>query len=153
MELHPFDLFLIRGLAGSGKTRLSNLISRGGTFSTDQYFVTPSGEYVFDRTKLADAHQGCVDICSRGMQYGDSPIAIANTFSCRWEMQPYFELAMLYGYNVTVIDLFDGGLTDEELLERNSHGVELDTIRNMRTRWEHDWKVGNPVPPRERGDN
>tara|TARA_Y100000034_G_scaffold99818_1_gene122831 strand:- start:2886 stop:3155 length:270 start_codon:yes stop_codon:yes gene_type:complete len=80
---------------------------------------------------------------------GSPTVVVHNTFSTRWEMEPY--LRMAGGTTVvSVLDLFDGGCTDEELFKRNSHGVPLETITAMRARWEHDWKVGNPLPPWER---
>jgi len=55
-----------------------------------------------------------------------------------------------YGYRVAVVSVFDGGCTDEELAERNEHGVPLEGIVKMRERYEHDWKNGDPLPPWER---
>ena len=49
---------------------------------------------------------------------------------------------------LVVMDLYDGGLTDSELAARNLHGVPEAGINRMRLRWEHDWKAGNPNPPR-----
>jgi hypothetical protein len=65
-------------------------------------------------------------------------------------MEPYLLMASEAGASVFILDLFDGGLTDEQLFERNDHGVPLETIQAMRSRWEHDWKKGNPQPPWER---
>ncbi|KAK3281033.1 hypothetical protein CYMTET_11157 [Cymbomonas tetramitiformis] len=46
--------------------------------------------------------------------------------------------------------LADGGCTDEELVERNGHGVALASIQAMRARYEHDWQSGDTRPPWER---
>ena len=62
-------------------------------------------------------------------------------------MEPYILLAKEFNAEFQVIDLFDGGCTDQELFERNVHDVPLETIVAMRARWEHDWEGGNPTPP------
>ena len=40
---------------------------------------------------------------------------------------------------IAVIDLGEAGLTDEELAERNSHGVPVEAITRMSDRFECDW--------------
>ncbi len=89
------------------------------------------------------------------MFLGEESIIVDNTFVCRWEMQPYLDLAKEHGYEVNVTDLFDGGCdNDQELVERskngNEHNVPLDVIQRMRASYEHDWESGNPLPPWER---
>ena len=65
----------------------------------------------------------------------------------------YLDMAEKEDVPVTVVSLFDNGFTDEELFERNTHGVPLEAIAAMRNRFEHDWLGGNPLPPWERPDN
>ncbi len=65
-------------------------------------------------------------------------------------MEPYLQKAKGHNISVTVLDLFDAGLTDEELAERNLHKVPVDVITRMRDRWEHDWGDANPIAPWER---
>ena len=77
--------------------------------------------------------------------------AVTNTFTCRWELEPYLKMASKHGWQVVVIDLFDGGLTDEELAARGTHGVPAEGIRRMRERYEHCWRTGDPLHPMDRG--
>jgi hypothetical protein len=49
---------------------------------------------------------------------------------------------------VVVVDVFDGGLTDEDLAARNVHGVPLAGIRAMRARWETDLLAAQNNEPR-----
>jgi len=147
-------LLLIRGLPGSGKTTLLNLLtSRFEGFCADDFFMV-EGEYIFDPSKLSQAHALCLRHTRQHLTEECAPVrqaAVHNTFTQRWEMEPYIQLAEETGARLVVIDLFGGGLTDKELAARNGHGVPMEAIARMRARYEHDWKNGNPLPPWERG--
>ena len=111
--------------------------------------------YNFDPSKLSEAHAWCLETTKRLLREADrdvrqQSVVVHNTFCCRWEMEAYLEMAKRRGSQVTVVSVFDGGCTDEELAKRNSHGVPLDAIRRMRERYEHDWKSGDRRPPWER---
>jgi predicted kinase len=145
-------LTLVRGLPGSGK---STLLERWyaahdvDMFAADDFFLDEEGVYNFDPTLLGEAHAQCQSRTRAALENGSSTV-VTNTFSQRWELEPYLALAKELEVTVFVIDLFDSGCTDEELFERNVHGVPLEGIRAMRSRWEHDWKDGDPLPPWER---
>ena len=143
--------YIIRGLPGSGKTTLAKAIS-AFEMAADDYFTSPDGEYKFDPAKLRQAHADCLArfVQALGRGPGFSPVVVHNTFTCRWEMEPYIRAAEERGVEFTIISLYDGGCIDTELEEQNSHGVPLSAIRAMRRRWEMDWKRGNPLPPWER---
>lgn len=156
-------LTLVRGLPGSGKSSLvemmdndddGNLFTSFFAFSADDFFINVLGEYHFDPSKLTQAHAQCqadvLNVLKISVPEVESRILIHNTFSCRWEMEPYIKMAEQFGVRLIVVDLFDGGLTDEQLFARNVHGVPLATIQQMRRRWEHDWKNGDVRPPWER---
>jgi len=146
-------MFLVRGLPGSGKTAVAEYLS-SCAFAADDFFVNEEGVYNYDPSQIKEAHEYCQKRCAECLEackhIADSPVAIHNTFSERWEMEPYFDIAESFNYRYTVIDLYDGGLNDAELAESNTHGVELETICAMRKRWEHNWREGNPTPPWER---
>lgn len=57
-------------------------------------------------------------------------IAVSNTFTQEWEMEPYFELAKKYGYVVftVVVENRHGG--------KNLHNVPEDKIQMMKDRFE-----------------
>ena len=150
-------LVLIRGLSGSGKSTLLNLFNQQintqiDTFvSADDYFYNTKGEYLFVQEYLPNAHLHCQNRVRQEFKEGlCKGIAVHNTFSCRWEMEPYIKMAYEFGAQLIVIDLYDGGCTDEELSQRNIHKAPLETITRMRSRWEHDWSSANPIPPWER---
>lgn len=90
-------LHIIRGLPGSGKTTMAKTLVEKGVidvyFEADQYFEQ-NGVYTFDETKIKLAHEWCqnqvFDALERRLI-----VAVSNTFSQRWEMEPYFEFCRL----------------------------------------------------------
>ncbi len=146
-------LILIRGLSGAGKTTLARRLSRY-IFSADDYFLDEDGYYNFDPKKLPQAHLACQDLVrqelNNRMREHDNPVVVHNTFSQRWEMEPYLQMIGFPENRPTVIDLFDAGFSDSDLSNRNTHQVPVTVIRQMRARWELDWGNGNPTPPWER---
>ncbi len=147
-------LYIIRGLPGSGKNTLGENLADWNdsrldheVFAADDYFVDDDGVYRFDPSKLPEAHAQCQENVKRALRsHWAAVVVVANTFTQRWEMEPYLAMSD----EVTVIDLFDAGLTDEALAARNTHGVPVEAIRAMRARYEHSWKDGDPRPPWER---
>ncbi len=57
-------------------------------------------------------------------------IAVSNTFTQEWEMQPYFDLAAKYGYAVftVIVENRHGGV--------NQHGVPDEVLTKMKDRFE-----------------
>ena len=145
-------LTLVRGISGCGKTSLARQLALGGRrrlLAADDFFVDKDGVYQFNPSDLPDAHAWCSREADLAMQEG-LHVIVHNTFTQRWEMERYLQLAEQHGYRVTIVSLYDGGCTDEELAARNEHGVPLAGISAMRQRYEHDWKNGDRRPPWER---
>jgi predicted kinase len=93
------DLILLRGIPGSGKSTLGDIIlqttqqQNPDVLSADNFFIDEKGNYNFDATKLKEAHNLCQQKCAERMRLEFSKIVIANTFTQEWEMEPYFEMA------------------------------------------------------------
>ncbi len=130
------DLILLRGLPGSGKTTLAELIlqlpsnEKPDVLSADDYFMDDSGKYVFDGTKLKEAHNDCQQRCANKMKLETSRIVVANTFTQEWEMEKYYEMAERYNYrvhSVIVENRHDG---------KNIHGVKESKLKEMKDRFE-----------------
>lgn len=148
-------LFIVRGLPGAGKTTIaSSIVNDIGCdmFAADDYFMV-DGVYNFDRTKIAVAHAECQAWTRSSLMRGAS-VVVHNTFCEGWEATPYVRMAQDAGATIQVINVFDGGCTDEELTARNLHGVPLAGIAAMRARYENDLLAAQAAEPRapwERG--
>ena len=152
------SIVLVRGLPGSGKTTMAKMISAVSPVgrhhapelcAADDYFYNDEGVYTFDPTLLGAAHADCQARAVLAVKNGRS-VVVHNTFTQRWEMEPYIQLAHAHDCRLIVLSVFDGGCDDETLASRNSHGVPLEGIKAMRDRWEFDWKDGDTRPPWER---
>lgn len=152
--LDPFvTLYIIRGLPGSGKSTLAEqLVGRENYFEADMYFTDENGVYRFDPTKLQAAHAWCFSEVQKAMesrytQYKDDeygfqgsylssydPVAVSNTFTQLWEIQPYLDLVKRPEYadwKVCIVEMPNNF--------GNTHGVPTEAIERMRNRWE---KIG-----------
>jgi predicted kinase len=128
------ELFLLRGLPGSGKSTLAKSLG-GIKLEADQYFEDADGNYVFDASKLKNAHNYCQSQCrawmkTDGKQVNADRIVISNTFTQEWEMQSYYDMANEYGYRVysIIVENRHGGV--------NEHGVPTEKLEQMKNRFE-----------------
>ena len=126
-------LYIVRGIPGSGKSTFAKSLG-GSHFETDMFFMV-DGEYKFDFTKLKEAHKWCQDRVGNAMILNitanlNNVIVVSNTFTQEWELQPYYELAIKYGYYVTsiIVENRHGGT--------NVHDCPEDKIELMRNRFE-----------------
>ena len=121
------ELVLIRGLPGSGKSTLAKSMQMHHHIEADMYFVQSYVGYVFDPSKLRAAHGWCQSEARRMLEAGRY-VVVSNTFTQKWEMQPYLDMAASMNIPVRVIEA-TGNF-------KNVHGVPDDAIERMRARWE-----------------
>jgi predicted kinase len=122
------QIILFRGLPGAGKSTLAESICEE-VWSADQFFER-TGEYMFDGSKLKDAHQWCQAHVEKSMHDEVALIGVANTFTQEWEMKAYFDLAKKYGYRISTV------IVENRHKGENVHGVPVDKIEQMEDRFE-----------------
>lgn len=126
----PKIMYIMRGPSGAGKsTAAKELGISGTTLSTDDFWMK-DGQYVFDQSKIAEAHKWNQQRARECLEKGISPIIIDNTNIEAWEMKPYVYMAQEFGYQIKLIPVKVQN-TAEELAIRNKHGVPANVIQQM----------------------
>ena len=130
-------MIILRGVPGSGKSTFVNLLTCLGdsTARSADKFFSRYGTYEFDSKLLGEAHAWCQENVKLDCESGISLVIVDNTNTCRWEFQPYLDIARENGYEVTVIEV-QGGLDG---LFENVHGVNAKSIDKMLGRFQHAW--------------
>jgi hypothetical protein len=130
-------------VTGSGKsTKAKQLVGNGVIHSTDD-LIEANGDYneFFtnmvannDFSALGQMHKSNFNNAVTSMKSGISPVIIDNTNIIANEPKNYVEAALNLGYddnNIKFVEIGTGGLSAEELAQRNTHGVPLDKIKSM----------------------
>lgn len=101
------SILLLRGLPGSGKSSLAQVLSEDGVhpiFSVDDYFTdAETGEYEFRFQDNHVAYKQCEANCRLAAERGTSKIIIHNTFTLDWEVEPYFAIAKEFSYAIFIL--------------------------------------------------
>lgn len=137
------ELVIMRGIPGAGKsTRASIIVNNGRIHSTDalieeshdynQFFaqMIASGSFA----NLSRMHSKNLQNAKKSIDEGISPVVIDNTNIRANEAKAYVKYALEAGYddaNIKIVDVGTGGLTAQQLANRNTHGVPLKKIEEM----------------------
>jgi predicted kinase len=122
------ELYLLRGLPGAGKSTLAKSIG-GHHIEADMYFMI-DGKYMFDATKIKDAHSWCSTSVFGLMSNDKTKIVVSNTFTQEWEMTKYMDLAKDFGYMVYSL------IVENRHNGKNAHNVPTHVIDKMNERFE-----------------
>jgi predicted kinase len=137
------ELIIMRGIPGGGKsTKAKQLVGNGIIHSTDD-IIERGGDYKQffanmiannDFSPLNRAHKSNFQNSVTSMKNGANPVIIDNTNIRANEPKNYVEAALNLGYddnNIKFVEIGTGGLSAQELAQRNTHGVPLDKINSM----------------------
>lgn len=132
MELNSTQkLIIIRGLPGAGKTTLAKKMIENNPsflhFEADMYFEE-DGVYKFVASKIGKAHEWCQNSTKTALQHGKTAV-VSNTFTTRWEVEPYLLMAERLGIPYEIITLTDN--------YGSIHNVPQETINKMQARFEN----------------
>lgn len=122
------ELFILRGVPGSGKSHVAMALADSGAMgevvicSADHYFMDADGEYRFDPTKLPDAHKACFENVRAAMDRRDGRIVLDNCNVLPEHFAEYEALAARHGYRVyhLVVERRHTGV--------NQHGVPAERV-------------------------
>lgn len=88
------DLYLFRGISGSGKTTIATKLC-DVVYSNDDYF---GGKITKER--MPDAITNCFWKVKQAMEDNVAKIGVANHFVIAKDLEKYYYIAKVYGYNV-----------------------------------------------------
>lgn len=122
-------LVIIRGLPGSGKTTIAKTqFPNFVNYEADMFFIDESGNYNFDKTRLQDAHNWCIESARKALGEGKD-VVVSNTFTRLYEIQPYVNMAIEFNIPIQVI-CANGNY-------KNAHNVPEEFISIMESRWQN----------------
>lgn len=146
-------MIIMRGLPGSGKSTVARSLGKGGAvFSTDDFFMR-RGKYLYDPTKISEAHAWNQHRVDEALSRGVSPVVVDNTNVMLAHAQPYLDMARQHGYKVVFgepdswwwkkwfgpdMSQSDKDELVKALLQKGTHGVPENVLRRMIDQWEHD---------------
>lgn len=135
----------MRGVSGSGKSTLAQKIADeqvSVVYSTDDFFMV-DGEYRFDPKRLGEFHAENVKRTKDAMVEKCPCIIIDNTNTQAWEMKPYVELAVSYGYKVSIVE--PEPVSFDEIMARQSKradkSLSAEVVQKMLSRYEKNVTV------------
>lgn len=122
-------LYLVRGMPGSGKSTYAKALAEireMNHFEADMFFIDDNGNYVFDVTKLNDAHRWCQGSAREALKC-DGEVVVSNTFTTWKEIHPYYQIAMDHGAVIHIVNM-----TKQY---ENIHSVPQQTLEKMKARY------------------
>jgi len=86
-------------------------------------FFEVDGRYVYDASRIRDAHRWCQQSVRDALKK-NLKVVVSNTFTRLQELQPYFQMTD----KIRIVEATGNW--------KNQHDVSIDRIRDMSARWE-----------------
>jgi len=139
-ELGKYDVIIMSGIPGSGKSFLAKMAYRRICSADESMYE--DGVYKFHPDKLSGAHKSCMSKFLDALKEG-KPCLIDNTNIEAWEISPYYAVAEAMGASVCILQV---NCDPEVAFKRNTHDVPARTINRMANRLANrhlppHWKV------------
>jgi predicted kinase len=129
------ELRILRGLPGSGKSRLAKKIAseeQAVVYNNDD-LLTVHGVYKWDEDRALLAHWTTQQLVADSMRQDVPLIVLDNTNLLPYHASPYVRLAKYYGYHFSVIEMETPWCQDiAELERRNAHFVPRSVLEEMK---------------------
>lgn len=126
--VEPKNLYLIRGLPGSGKTSLAKSLFDFNVAADEYFDLMYGGRFIAE--KLPRAHQWCRECVERWMSQQVDNIAVHNTFTRVREMRDYFTMAQRFNYKVHTL------VVENRHGNESVHNVPEETLDRMQRRFD-----------------
>ena len=121
---NPLEVIIMRGPSGSGKSTWVKENHPYATVCSADNFFMEDDEYVFDVSKLSEAHQECFGKFLRAIANGDRDIIVDNTHLRWWEYRNYIMAANMLGAEVHIVQFVPRMIQDLKLcFDRAKHGT------------------------------
>jgi len=141
------ELFIIRGLPGSGKTTLANSILGTGAgiiHSSDDFFTSKKNVFHFDKLKLNEAlkfnQKQCEESCSKGILR----IIVDDNHVKRWSVKPIIETGKKYNYKIIIREpetTWWKTRNVNEMAKRSKHNYSTNIIKKLLEMWDTDFSI------------
>jgi len=131
---YPKKVVIMRGIPGSGKsTYIKKLVEEVGedrvcVCSADHFFEDAIKGYVFDASKIGEAHTTCLRQFMSVVTWKYDYVVVDNTNIHLHEMAPYFRIAQVHGCEVEFVRVLCAVKT---AVKRGLHKVPEAVVRRM----------------------
>ena len=128
---------IMQGVPGSGKSHHVRTEMVGAHVVSADHFFERLGR--FDGSLLQKAHNECLWRYTHTLMDATKLVVVDNTNTTQWEIAPYYQLALAFGYDVNIVSV---ECDPNVAFHRGTHGVPLNKVMDMHN------KIKDFVPPR-----
>lgn len=133
---------VLRGRGSGRSTWVRDNAPDAVVISASHHMVDSDGRYFFDPGKLTEYQaESQVDFVL-ALMAGKPKVVVDNEATTHAELIFYQGVALAFEYRLEVLDIYDGGLQDEDLAMGNVPRAPLGTVQAMRDRYQESPTAG-----------